>query len=182
MAKLYDGLNFVRVHFLLFALNAIRAEIQYHRRECLYWLAIFEERKTWALSLSLSYLVSLYPCPPFEAILSSPVLRERCTNTVRVRSSGPLMDLLFTSRRRVSAHALAIASRFENQSLYRIAGHFRPHFCDSSAESLRPIATDQTAPCLMFMRIVDDIRDEYYEYVRWIEDISYSLNIDLKKI
>lgn len=59
MAKLYDGLNFVRVHFLLFALNAIRAEIQYHRRECLYWLAIFEERKTWALSLSLVSRVSL---------------------------------------------------------------------------------------------------------------------------
>lgn len=141
---------------------------------------IWREENLSSLSLSLVSRVSLSVSSVWG--LSSPVLRERCTNTVRVRSSGPLMDLLFTSRRRVSAHALAIASRFENQSLYRIVGHFRPHFCDSSAESLRPIATDQTAPCLMFMRIVDDIRDEYYEYVRWIEDISYSLNIDLKKI
>lgn len=59
---------FYEVHFSLFTLNAIPVEIQYHRRECLYWLAIFEERKTTILSVESRVFICL--CPSFEAVLS----------------------------------------------------------------------------------------------------------------
>lgn len=86
-----------------------------------------------------SYLVFLSSRPPFEGIL----FWRGSTNIIRAPSWAFNGSTVCIPERRVSADTLFPScnrvARFENQSLYRIAvaPHLRPHFCDSSAESLR---------------------------------------------
>lgn len=102
----------------------------------------------WRERRNRSYPVFLSGCPPFEGIL----FRRGSTNITRAPRIGPLMDLLFASRRREYHRILfsscnRVALRKSIPLSYRIvwASCLYPHFCDSSAESLH-CATDRFRP------------------------------------
>lgn len=90
----------------------------------------------------------------------------------------PLMGLLFTSRRRVSADALGIASPFENQSLYRISARIFAIRPQNRFDRLPWIRRRRVWRLWESSMIFEDSR---ILCVRWIEDICLIPNSGCKE-